>query len=385
MNNIPISKPFMNEKEWEALKDTILSGWITQGPKVQEFEKKFGECVESKYSIATTSCTTALHLAMMGVGIGEGDYVIVPSFTWIATANVVEYCKATPIFCDSDIDTYNISSKLIEEKIKECLKKGIKPKAVIPVHLFGLCSDMDEIMNLAKKYELKVIEDAACAVGAKYKEKSAGIIGDVGCFSFHPRKIISTGEGGMCITNDLKVAEVMSCLRNHGASISEENRHLSSKPYMLPDFNELGYNYRMTDIQGALGVIQLERLKTLLEERKKWAKVYSGELSNIEWLKTPYVPEGSEHSWQSYVCRVDEKLLGKSRNHIMEYLHSKGISTRPGTHAVHTLGYYKNKYNIGEEEFSNAAELYKTTMSIPLHNMMNDADYEYIISVLKEI
>jgi len=382
---IQIATPYTDEADYEALKAPVFSGWLTQGARVKEFETRFSGLHGVKYSLATTSCTTALHLALKAVGVEQGDTVIVPSFTWVATANVVETCGARTVFCDVDRDTYNINIKDLENKVEELIKSGHKPKAVIPVHLFGLCADMGGIMQIAQKYDIKVIEDAACAVSAQYKGEFAGGFGDIGCFSFHPRKIITTGEGGMCTTNSEKYSEIMNCLRNHGASVSEEARHVGNKPYIMPDFNLAGFNYRMSDLQGAIGITQLDKLEMLLKQRKEKAAFYDEQLRGIEWLITPVKPEGYEHSYQSYVCYVDEEKAGKSRNEIMEFLHNRGIATRPGTMAVHELGYYRNKYGLNREDCPVSSDLYAKTMSIPLHNNMSDEDYEYVIQTIKEI
>lgn len=382
---IHIALPHIGEGEWLNIKESLESGWLTQGPKVSEFEKRFATIHNADFALATTSCTTSLHLALKAIGIKENDIVIVPSFTWIATANAVEYCNAIPVFCDVDRKTYNIDPEKLEETIISLINKGKHPKAVIPVHLFGLCANMDKINEIAVEYNLKVIEDAACAVGAKYGNRFAGTFGDIGCFSFHPRKIITTGEGGMCVTNSQEYFEKMNCLRNHGASTSEEVRHHGNKPYLMPDFEELGYNYRMTDLQGSVGLIQLDKLDFLLSERRLRAKKYDEELASIEWISTPFVPENYFHSYQSYVCFVEEEKIGKSRNEIMEILHRKGIATRPGTHAVHKQKYYLNKYKIKANDYPVSSELYAKTMAIPLHNKMNENDYDYIIHTLKEI
>ena len=252
MRRIEIAQPSLGEEEWQALRDPIMQGWVTQGPKVREFEESFAEYHQVKHAIAVTSCTTGLHLALKALDIGPGDEVIVPSFTWIATANAVKYCGATPVFADVNPQTFNIDPRSVRSKLSE------KTRCVIAVHLFGLCADIDAI----RKYlpdGVHIIEDAACASGASYFKRPAGGLGEVAVFSFHPRKIITTGEGGMVTTNDSELAERINILRNHGASISEEQRHAGAQPYLLPDFNVLGYNYRMTDLQGAVGCVQLSK------------------------------------------------------------------------------------------------------------------------------
>ncbi|MCR4442613.1 MAG: DegT/DnrJ/EryC1/StrS family aminotransferase [Peptococcaceae bacterium] len=382
---IQIAAPCMGKEEWDALREPIDTGWLTQGPKVAAFEKAFAERHGVKYALATTSCTTALHLALLAVGVQPGDAVVVPSFTWVATANVVEYCGGIPVFCDIAPETFNIDPESARAAIKDTMAKGVRVKAIIPVHLFGLYADMDEIMNLAREYDLRVIEDAACASGASYKGKCAGSIGDVGCYSFHPRKVLVTGEGGMCATNDPQLAEIINCLRNHGASISEEQRHGNNAPYLMPDFNLLGYNYRMTDLQGAIGLVQLEKVDGFIREREKWAQYYDRELSSITWLRTPSKPEGCVHSWQAYVCWVDETKAPLTRDDLLKYLFENGISSRVGTQAVHMLGYYKQKYGLSDDLCPNSRDAYRYSIALPLHNKMSEEDYNHVLETLRRL
>jgi len=372
--NILISLPSMDEEEWEALKAPIESGWITQGPKVKEFETMFAKRHNVKHALAVSNCTTALHLALIACGVKEGDEVIVPAFTWVATANAVMYCNATPVFIDIDPLTFNIDVTQIKNKITS------KTIAIIPVHLFGLCADIDYIK--ANFPDLKIVEDAACAAGSALQGRPSGSMGDIGCFSFHPRKSITTGEGGMLTTNNDSIAENLNKLRNHGASISEEQRHHGPKPYILSAFDIVGYNYRMTDLQGALGTVQMKKLDRFIDERQTWADYYSEQLKDIVWLRTPQVPEGYKHGWQSYVVFIDEQKSPLKRNDMMEVLQQKGISTRPGTHAVHMLGAYANAFSIKPEDFPGAFAADQYSMSIPLHNKMVKEDFDYIIEAL---
>ncbi|MCU0441500.1 MAG: DegT/DnrJ/EryC1/StrS family aminotransferase [Bacteroidia bacterium] len=375
--NIPISIPSMGIEEWEALKAPIESGWITQGPKVKEFETLFAKRHQVKHALAVSNCTTALHLALLACGVQPGDEVLVPAFTWVSTANAVVYCNAKPVLVDVDPLTFNIKLDEIAAKITS------KTKAIIPVHLFGLCADIDYI----KKYfpQLKIVEDGACAAGSALNGKPAGSLGDVGCFSFHPRKSVTTGEGGMLTTNDDAIAAHLDRLRNHGASISEEQRHHGPKPYILPAFEDVGYNYRMTDLQGALGVVQLGKLDQFIAERNEWAAYYTNKLSDLPWLRTPLVAEGYAHGWQSYVTFIDESKAPMKRNDIMEFLQQRGIATRPGTHAVHMLGVYANMLNVKPNDFPGAFACDQYSMSIPLHNKMVKADYDYIIDALHSL
>ncbi len=375
--NIPISLPHTGEEEWLATKEPIMSGWLTAGPKVREFEQMFAKRHGVKHAMAVTSATTALHLALVALNIKDGDEVIVPAFTWISTANVVLYCGAKVVFVDVDTTTFNLDVKDLKNKITS------RTKAIIPVHLFGLCADMDAIKKIAGNIPL--VEDGACAAGAGYKGNPAGSLGTLGCFSFHPRKSVTTGEGGMITTNDDKLAEVISNLRNHGASISEEQRHHGAKPYILPDFNMLGYNYRMTDLQAAVGIVQLKKLDLFIDERENWSKFYDEQLKTIPWLKTPTVHPDYKHGWQSYVIYIDESKSPISRNDIMEKLQQMGVSTRPGTHAPHMLNYYAEKYNIKPDDFPGARDCNNYSMSIPLFNKMTKEDYDYVVYCLKSI
>lgn len=386
MKYIHIAEPMVGEEEWKEIWGPISAGWLTQGPKVKEFEEKFANKHKVKFAIAVTSCTTALHLALRALNVGQGDYVVVPSFTWIATANAVEYCGATPIFCDSDLNTYNIDVEKLEMLLKKMQTGGKHIKAILPVHLFGLVADMDPICQLAKQHgEIAVVEDAACAAGAKYHGRFAGGLGNIGCFSFHPRKIITTGEGGICTTNDEQLRAKMNILRSHGAVLSEEQRHHSDHPYLMPDFDELGYNYRMSDLQGAMGIVQLDKLDQLIVERRKWANFYDEALSDLSWIIPPTVPTECFHSYQAYVCRINTKIAHKSRTQIMQELHEAGIGSRSGTHAVHELGYYARKYQLKKNDFPVAAELYANTIALPLHNRMTPDDYGRVVDTLKRI
>lgn len=376
--NIAISLPSTGDDEWNAVREPLMSGWLTQGPKVAEFEKKFASYHEANHALATTSCTTGLHLMLAALGIGPGDEVIVPAFTWVSTANVVLYCGATPIFADIDPRTFNIDPEDIAHRITP------RTKAIMVVHLFGLCADMDAIRSVVPSH-IPILEDCACAAGATYKDKFAGTLGLAGAFSFHPRKSITTGEGGMVTTNDTDFAEICDQLRNHGASVSEEIRHRGPKPYLLPDFNLLGFNYRMTDLQGAVGVVQMEKLSSFIKERQQWADFYCEELADINWLRMPSRPTEGQHAWQSFVTHVDPALAPEPRNDIMEKLQQQGISTRPGTHAVHMLTFYSQKYDLKPHDYPGAQDANDNSMSIPLHNRMTADDYKYVVRVIKTL
>lgn len=376
--SIQISLPSTGEEEWQACREPLMSGWLTQGPKVAAFEKAFAEHHQVKHALATTNCTTGLHLILAAMGIGPGDEVIIPAFTWVATANVVLYCGATPVFVDVDRVTNNIDPADLARRVTS------NTRAVIVVHLFGLCADMDAIRAVLPPH-VKIIEDAACAAGASCKGTRAGGLGDAAAFSFHPRKSITTGEGGMVTTNNDELADLANMLRNHGASISEEQRHNGPRPYLLAEFNLLGFNYRMTDLQGAVGLVQMSKLESFIRERQAWADYYRRELAVIPWLRMPAHPLDGQHAWQAFVTYVDPAKAPMPRNDIMERLQAAGIATRPGTHAVHMLGYYRQRFGLKPEDYPGAYDCDTNSMAIPLHNRMNKEDYAYVVHCLQQI
>lgn len=383
---IPIAKTYFTEEDYDGVRKVLESGWVVQGPRVKEFEDRWCEFTGAKNSVAVTSCTTALHLALIAAGIKAGDEVIVPAFTWVATANAVEYTGAVPVFCDIDLSTFNIDVKQIENRITE------KTKAIIPVHLFGLAVEMDSVMAIAKKHNIKVIEDAACGFGAYYKGVHAGNFGDFGCFSFHPRKAITTGEGGMITTNNSADAETLRSLRDHGASVSDLMRHEGNKPYLLPEFPHLGYNYRMTDVQASLGVTQMKRARSICKRRNDIADEYSKSLEYIAWLYVPKYDENYLHGYQSYVCmfspgklsKINVEVANTARNKFMDYLFANGISTRPGTHAVHALEYYAKKYGLKPADFPNAYAADQCSISLPVFPGLTAEEIQYIIEKIQE-
>jgi len=392
MMNIPITKTIFGKEEAEAIVKPLETGWVVQGPNVAKFQDMFSEFTGVKHSHATTSCTTALHLGLEAMGVTRGDKVIVPSFTYVASANAVEYTGAEVVFCDINLQTFNID----EIKLEELIKNDSSIKAIMPVHLFGLCSNMPYIMNLAKKYNLKIIEDSACGFDGWIENKHSGTFGDVGCFSFHPRKSICTGEGGMLITNDDKIASKVSQLKDHGASKSDLQRHKEKGGSLLPDFTMRGYNYRMTDMQGALGVCQMDKKDYIMNGRRDVASKYDVALKDVAELETPYIPKNYKHGYQSYVCiftdgedisnLTKEKVdrINIKRNIFMEKLEDQTIATRQGTHAVHTLGYYKDKNNFKDEDFLQSYGADRLSIALPLYAGMSDEEFNYIVKNIKE-
>ena len=390
--NIPITKTIFGDEEKEAIVKPLETGWVVQGPNVAKFQNMFADFTGSKYAHAASNCTTALHLGLEAMDITKGDKVIVPSFTYVASANAVEYTGAEVVFCDIDLKTFNID----ETKLEEIIKKDSSIKAIMPVNLFGLCANMPYIMELAKKYNLKVIEDSACGFDGWIGDKHSGTFGDCGCFSFHPRKSICTGEGGMLITDDEDIANKVSQLKDHGASKSDLQRHKEKGGSLLPDFTMRGYNYRMTDMQGALGVCQMDRKEYIMNGRREVASKYDEVLKDISQLLTPYIPENYKHGYQSYVCiftdgedisnltkeQIDR--INIKRNIFMEKLEEMTIATRQGTHAVHTLGYYKNKNNFKDEDFLMSYAADRLSIALPLYAGMTNEEFDYVISNIKE-
>ena len=379
--NIPIARTSLTEAEIQSVLGPLRSGWLVQGPMVREFEEKWSSFTGAKHSIAVTSCTTALHLSLVALGIQPGDEVIIPAFTWVATANVVEHLGAHVVFCDIDLNTFNLDVEQLELKITT------KTKAVLPVHLFGLAADMNLINQLAKKHGLWVVEDAACGFGSRYHGQHVGKLGDTGCFSFHPRKAITTGEGGMITTNDDHLAKRLRRLRDHGASISDLQRHLGARPYLLADHPDAGYNQRMTDIQAALGSAQMGRAAAIIAERQQLAKNYDEAFAGLQWLATPIHKAGLEHGYQSYPCLyLPERItpesvprINKKRNDWMDRLQQVGISTRPATHAVHMLTFYRDKYGLKPTDFPNAYAANDCSISLPLFHGMTESEQSFVI------
>jgi dTDP-4-amino-4,6-dideoxygalactose transaminase len=382
---IPIAKPVFGQEELLAVQKPLETGWVVQGPFVRQFEEKFSVFTGSRFSVATSSCTTALHIAVAALGLKPGDEVIVPAFTWIATANAVEYMGARPIFCDIDLRTFNIATDQI--------KALITPRTVgmIPVHLFGLCADMEPILEIAQKHRLWVIEDAACAFGARYHGCPAGTLGEVGCFSFHPRKSITTGEGGMITTQSENIDNLARSLRDHGASHSGLSFNAARPASLLAEYDHLGYNYRMTDIQGALGCAQIGKADWILAERARRAGIYDRILADVPRLKTPEVPDGYVHAYQAYVCLFcpndptldNVELLWRRRSELMQQLEAKGIATRQGTHAPVILSYYARKYRLRPEQFPNAYLADRLSLALPLYPQMTEAEQDMVCQSLR--
>ena len=383
---IPITKPYFGPEEHQAIQKPLQSGWVVQGPYVAEFEAKFSAFSGSPYSAAVSSCNAALHIAMAALKLKPGDEVIVPALTWVSSANVVEYMGAKPVFCDIDPQTFNIDTSQIESLITS------RTVGLNPVHLFGLCAEMNAIKAIAERHGLWVVEDAACALGARYQEQHAGTFGDLGCFSFHPRKSITTGEGGMISSSRPELDSLVRSLRDHGASRSDLARHNQKYSFLLADYDILGFNYRMTDMQGALGAVQMDRADWIIERRRELAQSYNQLLSGLEGITCPCCPAGHKHAYQAYVCLFTPErptlknclTLATKRNQVMLRLEEAGISTRQGTHAVALTGYYSNKYGLRPEQFPQAYIAEQLSLALPLYPQLSREEQLMVVETLKE-
>lgn len=372
--SIPITKPVLGEREETAVLEVLRSGWLVQGPKVAEFERAVAAYVGAGHAVATSSCTTALHLALVLHGIGAGDEVIVPSFTFIATANAVLYAGATPVFVDIDPRTYNLDPAGVEAAITR------RTRAIMPVHQIGLAADMDALTAIARRHHLILLEDAAPAIGATYKGRRVGGLGNPTCLSFHPRKVITTGEGGMLLTDDAAVAERARALRAHGMSMSDLARHHADR-VVVEEYHELGYNYRMTDLQAAIGIEQIGRLDAMIERRREVAGRYAEALAGADGVELPFTAPETPHTYQSYMIELAPEL-DISRQALMEDLLGVGVATRRGVMAIHLEPYYRQRYPGVRLPVTESAT--RHTLLLPIYATMTSTEQEYVIEHLLE-
>jgi perosamine synthetase len=367
--------PLFDDAELAAVKECLDSCWVTMGPWTKRFEDLVAARHGAAHALASTSCTSALHLATMALGLGPGDEVIVPAFTWVTSAHAAEYVGAKPVFADVSLDTFNIDPDSMEAAVTP------RTRAIVAVHLFGLAAPMDRVLALARRHNLRVIEDAACAIGTTTQGRPVGALGDVGCFSFHPRKVITTGEGGMVTTNDAAIALKVASLRNHGVAGQPGPTGGQAKPYQMGRFDQLGYNLRLSDIQAAVGVAQMAKLDRLLAERRRLADGYRQRLASVSGIACPSADPG--HTYQSFVIRVVDGGTPR-RNHAMDVMSARSIQTRPGTHAVHRLEYYTAKYGYQASQFPNACAAEDTTITLPIFPGMRDEDLDTVVAALRD-
>lgn len=363
---IPLARPDIRKTDIELVNNVLKSGMLIQGKYVGKLEKSVSKLTNSNNSIAVSNGTATMHLALISLGIGKGDEVIVPAFSYVATANVVELVGAKPVFVDITLDTFNIDISKIKNAITS------KTKAIIPVHEFGLACEIDKIMEIAKKHNLYVIEDAACALGAKINNKPVGSFGDFASFSFHPRKSITSGEGGILnVKNDEKAKKIRQ-LRNHGIEIIEDQMQ----------FVEAGFNYRMTDIQAALAVGQLSRFDDILAKKRMLAKVYEEHIKNSN-IKTPKVPHNYSHTWQSYHILIADSLDQKE---VIYTLKQNNILVNYGAQCIPEQQFYKLKYGFNSiKEFPKAYKAYTKGIVLPLYEKLNIENIKYISKKVNEL
>jgi dTDP-4-amino-4,6-dideoxygalactose transaminase len=370
---IPIAKPYLTAEDAQAAYDTILTGWITQGPRVAEFEEKFAQYTGARYAVAVSNCTTALHLSMIVAGIGAGDEVICPSMSYIATANSIKYVGAKPVFAEVNPVTYNLDAADVARRITP------RTKAILLVHQIGMPADIDAFSALAKQHNLHLIEDAACAVGSSYKGKKIGSHSSLVCFSLHPRKVISTGDGGFITTDNEAYYQRLRLLRQHGMSINDRVRHESAK-VMFEDHVEVGYNYRMTDIQAAVGIQQLAKLDWIVEERRKIAKQYQAAFADIPFIRVPQEADGYFTNFQSFSIYL-KKDCPVSRNDLMQQMLDAGVSTRRGIMTAHRETAYKQECaGLSLPVSEDAAD---NSIILPLYIPMQQSDIEKVIQTFR--
>lgn len=365
---IRLSQPIISEEEIQAVSEVLRSGMLIQGKYVTEFEQALKQYMNAQYVLAVSSGTAALHIALAALEIGEGDAVFVPGFTYPATANVVEIQRARTVFVDVDSSTYNMDPTKLEEAIQNYAESE-QPKAIIVVHEFGAPADMTRIMEIAKKYNLYVIEDAACALGTTWNGQHVGTFGDIGCFSFHPRKAITTGEGGAVVTNNEMLNKKMSLLRNHGVERNENG----SMDFVLP-----GFNYRLTEFQAILGIHQLKNFDSWVEKRKELVDCYYELLKDCPNIQLPKKIEG--HAWQTFMIVLNDQI---NRNNLIRELKLEGIETNLGAQALSDLSYYKTKYQFNNV-FSVSTTLFNQGLALPLSPLLNKVDIQFVANKIIE-
>ena len=375
---IPFHKPYITIDEITEVLDSLRSGWITMGPKTIEFENRFKEYLGAKNAVSMNSCTACLHLALKAIGLQESDEVIVPTVTFTATAEVVTYFKATPVLVDVEADTFNIDASLIERKITK------KTKAIMPVHFAGQLCDMDEICDIARNHKLLVIEDAAHAMPASYKDRKVGTIGDISCFSFYATKSLTTGEGGMATTENDEWADKMRVSRLHGISKDAWKRYTGEGSWYY-EVETAGYKYNMTDIQAAMGLAQLRKIDWMWQRRKEIADSYTAAFVSRDDIEVPYVKADRESGWHLYVVKLNLDTLSIGRNQIIEELRKKGVMTSVHFIPLHKHPYYMTAFNYDTREFGVSESIYERIISLPIYPGMSNDDVGQVIYTVEDV
>lgn len=372
---VPLTRPTFGEEEVRLLSEVVRSGWVTQGPRVEEFEARFAEALEAGCAVAVSSGTAALFLSLRALGVGPGDEVIVPSLTFIASVNSIVHAGAEPILVDVDPNTYNLDPERVLAAISE------RTRAVMVVHQLGFPADLAALQKLADRHGLALIEDSACAVGSRYRGCPIGASGNPGCFSFHPRKVLVTGEGGMVTCGDPTLASRLRRLRHQGMSVSDLERHRSSS-VIVEEYTEVGYNFRLSDLHAALGIAQLARLDTLVSRRRELAARYDAAFAGHDTIETPSVLAETEPNYQSYIVRL--RGFGRARrNAVLDAMQERGVATRRGLMAVHLESAYRASRLVAPLPHSEEADA--QTLVLPIYGELSDDDQDYVIEQLEAV
>ncbi len=371
--SIPVAKPTFGDEEERLLIETLRSGWVTQGPRVAEFEKMFAADVGAREAVAVSNCTTGLFLCLHALGIGAGDEVVVPSLSFIATANSVVHAGATPVFADIDPATYNLDLEATEAAITP------RTKAVMVVHQLGLPVDLDRFRELCERRGVLLLEDAACASGSRYKGRPIGGTGDLACFSFHPRKILVTGEGGMITTEDAELAARLRRLRHQGMSMSDLDRH-RQKRVVIEEYPEIGYNFRLSDLHAAVGIAQLRRLHDLVERRRHLGRRYDRALADVDGIELRQLPDYAETNYQTYIlCLAGATREGRDR--LLDELQARGVASRRGLMACHRELPYRDHPHAGPLPHTEAVD--DQSFLLPIYDALSEDDQDFVVDQLR--
>jgi perosamine synthetase len=373
MKSVPLSSPDIVDKDIEAVVGVMKTRFLSIGPKVVEFEKRMSEYAGVKYAVAVNSGTSALHLIIRGMGIGEGDVVVTTPFSFIASANCILFERAKPLFVDIEGETLNLNADKVEEKLESLSREELaKVKALLVVDAFGQPADWDRFKQIGKKYNLRLIEDSAEALGAEYKGKRAGSLGEVGVFAFYPNKQITTGEGGVLVTDNEELARLARSMRSQGRGESGE----------WLDHERLGYNYRMDELSAALGCSQMERIEEILEKRAKVAGMYREKLAEVEEVQIPFIaPYVSGMSWFVYVVRLER---GIDRNKVIKFLNEEGVQCKPYFTPIHLQPFYRKMFGYKEGDFPVTEDVAGRTIALPFFNNLKEEQIDYVVGKLRK-